>query len=255
MARRTTAGQNLELRWRRDNELDLRPEDYFDLVLQKTCCYTTIYPLRVGALVGTRGALDDAGLEPISQFGYYLGAAFQIRDDLLNVVGDEARYGKEVGGDLREGKRTLMLIHLLGAASPDDRGWLAAYLAAPISERRPDEVQRVFAMMETYGSLDFAETWGGRSRQRPTRRSPERSPPSDRRFTSTSWRHSCRTCWNAATDAAAGDPTLATSRSLSSVGRSGRVAQLVRALPRHGRGPRFESVHAHRRAGQEYFLG
>ena len=160
MARRTTAGQNLELRWRRDNELDLRPEDYFDLVLQKTCCYTTIYPLRVGALVGTRGALDDAGLEPISQFGYYLGAAFQIRDDLLNVVGDEARYGKEVGGDLREGKRTLMLIHLLGAASPDDRGWLAAYLAAPISERQPDEVQRVFAMMETYGSLDFAETWG-----------------------------------------------------------------------------------------------
>jgi geranylgeranyl diphosphate synthase type II len=160
MARRTTAGQSLELKWRHDNELDLRPEDYFDLVLQKTCCYTTIYPLRVGALVGSRGALDDVALEPISQFGYYLGAAFQIRDDLLNVIGDEARYGKEARGDLREGKRTLMLIHLLSAAAAADRSWLATYLASPINERRPEDVERVFAMMEANGSLDFAETWG-----------------------------------------------------------------------------------------------
>ena len=43
----------------------------------------------------------------------YLGTAFQIQDDLLNLIGDEQRYGKEIGGDLLEGKRTLMLIHLL----------------------------------------------------------------------------------------------------------------------------------------------
>ncbi len=160
MARRTTAGQSLELRWRRDNALDLEPEDYFHLVLQKTCCYTTIYPLRIGALVGSRGALDDEALEPISQFGYYLGAAFQIRDDLLNLIGDEARYGKEALGDLREGKRTLMLIHLLGTANVGDREWLARYLATPIAARRTDEAERVLGMMEGYGSLEFAETWG-----------------------------------------------------------------------------------------------
>jgi geranylgeranyl diphosphate synthase type II len=160
MARRTTAGQSLELSWRHENQLDLGPEDYFDLVLQKTCCYTTIFPLRIGALVGSRGALDDEALEPISQFGYYLGAAFQIRDDLLNVVGDEAQYGKEARGDLREGKRTLMLIHLLSSAGDDDRAWLADYLAAPISDRRPAQIEHVFGLMEAYGSLDFAETWG-----------------------------------------------------------------------------------------------
>jgi geranylgeranyl diphosphate synthase type II len=51
-----------------------RPDDYFDLVLQKTCCYTIIYPLRIGALVGTRGAVDDGGFEPISQFGRPAGS-------------------------------------------------------------------------------------------------------------------------------------------------------------------------------------
>ncbi len=63
------------------------------------------------------------------EFGFHLGAAFQIRDDILNLVGDPGVYGKEPLGDLREGKRTLMLIHLLAAADPADRRWLVAYLA------------------------------------------------------------------------------------------------------------------------------
>jgi geranylgeranyl diphosphate synthase type II len=160
MAQRTTAGQSLELRWRRDNALDLEPEDYFDLILQKTCCYTTIYPLRIGALVGSRGSLDDDALERISQFGYYLGAAFQIRDDLLNLVGDEHESGKEALGDLREGKRTLMLIHLLQTASAGELAWLSAYLDRAMADRAPDDAARVLRMMEAHGSLEFAETWG-----------------------------------------------------------------------------------------------
>jgi geranylgeranyl diphosphate synthase type II len=48
------------------------------------------------------------------RFGFHLGAAFQIQDDLLNLVGDESLYGKEINGDLREGKRTLVLIHSRG---------------------------------------------------------------------------------------------------------------------------------------------
>ena len=55
------------------------------------------------------------------RFGFLLGATFQIRDDLLNLVGNVDLYGKELRGDLREGKRTLMLIHLLGDARGADR--------------------------------------------------------------------------------------------------------------------------------------
>ena len=121
MARLTTSGQGLELRWRRDNVMDLSPADYFDLILLKTCCYTTMYPLRIGMLVGTQGLAEPEALDAVSEFGFYLGAAFQIRDDLLNLIGTTDRYGKEWLGDLLEGKRTLMLIHLLDAADEADR--------------------------------------------------------------------------------------------------------------------------------------
>ena len=120
MSHQTVAGQALELGWRRDNRLDLVPDDYLDLIMKKTCWYTTVMPLRVGALIGSWGTAD---LEPMIEFGFHLGAAFQIRDDILNLVGDPGVYGKEALGDLREGKRTLMLIHLLASAHPADRHW------------------------------------------------------------------------------------------------------------------------------------
>ena len=94
--------------------------------MHKTCWYTTIHPLRVGALIGTLGRADP---DPLVRFGFYLGAAFQIQDDLLNLVGDEAKYGKESCGDLYEGKRTLMVIHLLREARGDDRRTVGRFLA------------------------------------------------------------------------------------------------------------------------------
>jgi geranylgeranyl diphosphate synthase type II len=153
MSRQTVAGQALELGWRRDNLLDLQPADYLDLIMKKTCWYTTVLPLRVGALTGSRGSAD---LDAMNAFGLHLGAAFQIRDDILNLVGDPARYGKEQLGDLVEGKRTLMLIHLLGAADQPDRRWLHHYLSRRVGDRRLEEAARVLDLMEAYGSLDYA---------------------------------------------------------------------------------------------------
>ena len=98
--------------------VDLTPEDYLDLVLHKTCWYTTIHPLRVGALLGSA---EPSVLRAMVSFGFYLGAAFQIRDDLLNLTGAEGVYGKEINGDLYEAKRSLALIHLCGQATGEDR--------------------------------------------------------------------------------------------------------------------------------------
>jgi geranylgeranyl diphosphate synthase, type II len=164
MLTRTIEGQATELGWRADNVVDLEPTDYLALITQKTCWYTTVWPLRVGALIGSAGT---APLEPMTRFGFYLGAAFQIRDDLLNLVGSEARYGKELLGDLREGKRTLMLIHLLASAAPDERRALVAYLGAaadqqgaggePAPELRAEEV---LDLMVRHGSLEFAFQFG-----------------------------------------------------------------------------------------------
>jgi geranylgeranyl diphosphate synthase type II len=153
MARETVEGQAMELGWRRDNVLQLEDADYFVMVLKKTCWYTTIYPLRVGALIGTRGRID---VERFLRFGFFLGAAFQIRDDLLNLEGDEVRYGKELSGDLLEGKRTLMLVHLLRSASATDRTRLGDFLARPRTERSAADVIWLRHAMDAAGSLEYA---------------------------------------------------------------------------------------------------
>ena len=153
MARLTVDGQAQELGWQREACLDLTPDDYLDMIMRKTCWYTTLLPLRVGALIGSKGRLD---LSRLLRFGFLLGAAFQIRDDVLNLTGSPDVYGKEPLGDLREGKPTLMLIHLAAAASPPDRARVARYLLMDPAERTTDVTTGILAMMGDYGSLAFA---------------------------------------------------------------------------------------------------
>jgi geranylgeranyl diphosphate synthase type II len=154
MARETIEGQAVELGWRRDNALNLSEADYLEMVLKKTCWYTTIYPSRVGALIGTRA---EPQLDRFIRFGFFLGAAFQIQDDRLNLVGNPERYGKELNGDIWEGKRTLMLIHLLGAVTGDQRARLAEFLAESRRERRSADVFWIRERMDSHGSLDYAQ--------------------------------------------------------------------------------------------------
>ena len=153
MARESVEGQAIELGWRRDNRLDLGEADYLFMILKKTCWYTTIYPCRIGALIGTRDRLD---LDRFVRFGFFLGAAFQIQDDLLNLVGDHQRYGKELGGDVAEGKRTLMLIHLAQSAAGDERAELQRLLAGTRSQRGPEQIAWIRERMDRYGSIDCA---------------------------------------------------------------------------------------------------
>lgn len=161
MARQTVEGQALELGWQREGLTDLTPDDYLDLIMKKTCWYTTLLPLRVGWLVASGGARAPGRVTPdpsaMLRFGFFLGAAFQIRDDLLNLTGSEAVYGKEQLGDLREGKRTLMLIHLLAVADERDRRRLRTWLALPPQARTSGIRREMLAMMQAHGSLSFAD--------------------------------------------------------------------------------------------------
>jgi geranylgeranyl diphosphate synthase type II len=150
---RTVEGQAVELGWRCDNVVDLSPRDYLDMVLHKTCAYTTILPLRVGALVGSAGAADVGAL---ATFGFALGAAFQIQDDLLDLTSDETAYGKDPLGDVREGKRTLPLMHLLRTARAAHRGEVVDFLGRPPAERSDDQVRYVRELMDRYESIEFA---------------------------------------------------------------------------------------------------
>ena len=146
-------GQALELGWTRDNVFELTEDDYLRLVLKKTCWYTCIHPCRIGALIGTGGAIDA---DRFNLFGFLLGAAFQIQDDILNLVGDQAQYGKEILGDIWEGKRTLMLVHALRECTADERGQLRSILSVPREQRTEQDVEWVFRLFEHYASIDFA---------------------------------------------------------------------------------------------------
>jgi len=152
MARESAEGQAIELGWRRYNATGIGDADYLEMVLKKTCWLATIYPLRAGALIGSRGAAD---LEPFVRFGFFLGAAFQIQDDLLNLVADET-YGKELNGDLWEGKRTLLLIHAWREASPRERGRLSAILCREREERTDDEVSWMRNLIGKYDAVEYA---------------------------------------------------------------------------------------------------
>jgi geranylgeranyl diphosphate synthase type II len=151
MARECAEGQAMELGWRRYNTTEIGDADYLEMVLKKTCWLSTIYPVRVGALIGSRDSID---LNPLLRFGFFLGAAFQIQDDLLNLVGDDG-YGKEVNGDIWEGKRTLMLIRVIRNSTTSERARLSDILCRPREGRTLSEVSWIRKLMDKYGCTEY----------------------------------------------------------------------------------------------------
>jgi geranylgeranyl diphosphate synthase type I len=152
MSARTIEGQALDVGWVRDDVYDVTEDDYLFMALGKTGYYSGVSPLKIGALIG--GATDDER-RALEHFGKNSAIAFQIQDDLLNIVGDETVTGKDFLNDILEGKRTLMVIHCLQNAAPDDRGRLIDLLRrGPRKSGR--EVGEVVGLMQQYGSIDYA---------------------------------------------------------------------------------------------------
>ncbi len=123
------------------------------MILKKTCWLAAIHPSRVGAIIGTGDGVD---LDAFIRFGFFVGAAFQIHDDVLNLAGAAAAYGKEADGDLWEGKRTLMLIRALQEATPAERARIAKLLERPREERREREVRWLRRLIDRYGCIEYA---------------------------------------------------------------------------------------------------
>lgn len=153
MARESTEGQSIELDWVRYNRTDVTVRDYLLMSCKKTCWYTCIVPMRTGALIA---GMPPRQLASFNSFGFKIGAAFQIQDDVLNLTAEESLYGKEIGGDIAEGKRTVMVVHLMQSAVDADRARLAAIYGKRRDEKTPSEIAFVFECMQRYGSIDFA---------------------------------------------------------------------------------------------------
>ena len=121
----TFVGQSLDIGWVVDNKFPNRKE-YLDMITKKTGWYSGKGPCQCGAMIA--GASKHE-LEIIGSFGEAIGIGFQVRDDLLNLIEENENespkagsggYGKERGGDIAEGKRTLITIELLERLSKKD---------------------------------------------------------------------------------------------------------------------------------------
>lgn len=134
MARESAEGQAVELDWVRRARWELTDDDYLSMVDQKTGWYSFVAPVVIGAIVAEA---PRAQVDALAEFARVLGAAFQIQDDALNLDADESAYGKEIAGDLWEGKHTLILLHGLRSMPEADRRRALAILAKP----RPPSVE------------------------------------------------------------------------------------------------------------------
>ncbi|MET0929220.1 MAG: polyprenyl synthetase family protein [Aeromicrobium sp.] len=118
----------------------------------KSAKYTVEHPLLVGGAVS--GASDGL-LDAYSRFGIPVGEAFQLRDDVLGVFGDPARTGKPVGDDLRDGKKTLLVLAGLERADAAQTELLRRHLGdRHLTEQQVCDLQTL--LVET-GALDEVE--------------------------------------------------------------------------------------------------
>ena len=154
MCRESLEGQAIELGWIKDGRVPRRDADYVDMVIKKTSWYTCQSPCRLGAIAA--GHTRARELDLIGNVFKEVGIAFQMQDDVLNLIGDEDLYGKEALGDLLEGKRTLMLIHLARSVPARERADIIRWLGRPRSERTLSESRAVVKRMELHGSIDYA---------------------------------------------------------------------------------------------------
>lgn len=179
MALESAEGQAVELAWIRDGTWTIRDRDYLRMVYKKSTLYSFVTPLTVGALCAR---VDPARLQLLQRFAALVGIAFQIQDDVLNLVGDESTYGKEIAGDLWEGKRTLVLLHCLRNATPADRDAALACLATDRAERTAADVRRLRYLLDATGSIAFAHDVAQRHCARGTKvleTLAEQMPPSE----------------------------------------------------------------------------
>ena len=140
--------------WDMDYECrsDVTVDEYINMIRLKTSVLLGC-ALKMGALVAD-AAPEQADL--LYEAGVNMGLAFQLRDDVLDVWGDPKTFGKEIGGDIMNNKKTFLLISTMQQAKGDDADELRHWLNDPYTTR-DDKVQGVTALYERLGVRQLAE--------------------------------------------------------------------------------------------------
>ena len=154
MEERTLEGQALDLGWARDGRWDVSIGDYLYMASHKTAYYSAAVPLVTGAICG--GGTPEQ-LRALDEFGMRAGLAFQLQDDLLNLVGDAAEQGKDFRSDITEGKRTLLVVWALSHLGGPDRAELLDILSHEVTD--PEGLEQAVGLIEASGAVDHVRSY------------------------------------------------------------------------------------------------
>jgi geranylgeranyl diphosphate synthase type II len=140
-------GQQLDVEFETRN--DVTEDEYIEMIRLKTSVLLAC-ACKVGAIMADAPAED---IDNMYKFGEKLGLAFQLQDDLLDVYGDPAVFGKNIGGDITSNKKTYMLINAVNRANPAQREQLMKWIEAKEFDRN----EKVKAVTELYNEIGIRE--------------------------------------------------------------------------------------------------
>ena len=126
-------------------------EEYFEMIKDKTAALFET-SARCGGILG--GATKKQ-VKCLGMFGHYSGIAFQVIDDILGLTADEKVLKKPVGNDIREGKRTLMVVYALEKASKSQRKQILETLGN--KDASPQKIQETIKLIDSLGAISYAK--------------------------------------------------------------------------------------------------
>ncbi len=144
-------GQQMDMEFEKRD--DVQVKEYLTMIDKKTArLYFTA--ARVGAII-SKGTIDQ--IKAMGDCGYLMGVGFQIWDDVLDLEGEEEKTGKPVGGDIREGKRTLMAVHAMNNLKGEERKDFLSILGNPKATKRM--VREAVDLLHKCGAVSYAKNF------------------------------------------------------------------------------------------------
>ncbi len=147
-AKEVCEGQQLDMDFEQRDDVSLN--EYIHMITLKTSVLLA-GSLKMGAILGGAG---EGNCNHLYEFGKNLGIAFQIQDDYLDAFGDPEKFGKEVGGDIKQNKKTFLLLHALEVANAVQKQQLRNLIAT----NPADKVAQVLAIYKDCGVDEWANT-------------------------------------------------------------------------------------------------
>jgi geranylgeranyl pyrophosphate synthase len=167
----TGEGQAMEID-QRDKDLSQATMKWYEkMSLYKTGYYSGGSPCAIGAVIANGNGKQ---IDALKKFGFAVGIAFQIQDDILNITMSEEEektapgtsgggYGKDFAGDIKEGKRTLLIVHAFEHADKKEKERMRQLVGK--KDITLDEKKEVIEIMKKYDSIDFAKNYARKMMQ------------------------------------------------------------------------------------------